>query len=245
MFKYIMYLFSYGSNTNQTHINKYSKANYITNGTLKDYELKFNHFGLYGNIVKSLNNNVRGTIHKLNNINKDLKKKEFMYKLIDVKVKGNDKKNYDCKTFISMFAPFELFVLKKYKDLLVEGYKSHNLELPNIKHTLSLSYISILINFIGALFAIYLLLLTKFKVVGIILFFVDITMVIDEMYNTNNYKKLRANFNNLYYLIFKVIPLFIVIYIILNSIKYSLVWIFALIVLIVDIFTLIKYTMIN
>ena len=241
MFKYIMYLFSYGSNTNQTHLNKYSKSTYITNGTLKDYKLKFNHFGLYGNIV---NNNVHGTIHELNSINNDLKKKEFMYKLIDIKVKGDNKKYYDCKTFISMFAPFELFVLKKYKDVLVEGYKEHNLALPNIKNTLSLSSISILINFLGALFGIYLLFLTKFKVIGIILFFVDITMVIDELYNTNNYKKLRKNFKNLYYLIFKVIPLFIAIYIILNSIKYSLVWICAFIVLIVDIFTLIQYTMI-
>ena len=173
MFKYIMYLFSYGSNTNQTHLNKYSKATYITNGTLKDYDLKFNHFGLYANIVKSLNNNVRGTIHKLNRINDSLKKKEFMYKLIDVKIKGDDKKYYDCKTFISMFAPFELFVLKKYKDLLVEGYKSHKLELPNIKNTISLSSISILINFLGALFGIYLLLLTKNKTIPIILNFVS------------------------------------------------------------------------
>ena len=145
MFKYIMYLFSYGSNTNQTHLDKYSKANYITNGTLKDYKLKFNHFGLYGNIVKSLNNNVRGTIHKLNSINKSLKKKEFMYKLVDVKVKGDDKKYYDCKTFISMFAPFELFVLKKYKDLLVEGYKSHNLKLPKFNNNIVPLLIFILI----------------------------------------------------------------------------------------------------
>jgi hypothetical protein len=59
-----------------------------------------------------------------------------MYNLIDVKVKGDNNKYYDCKTFISMFAPFELFVLKKYKDLLVEGYKEHKLELPNIKNTI-------------------------------------------------------------------------------------------------------------
>ena len=59
-----------------------------------------------------------------------------MYNLIDVKIKGDDKTYYNCKTFISMFAPFELFFLKKYKDLLVEGYKEHKLELPNIKNTI-------------------------------------------------------------------------------------------------------------
>jgi hypothetical protein len=94
---------------------------------------------------------------------------------------------------------------------------------------------------LGALFGIYLLLLTKFKIIGIVLFFVDITMVIDEMYNINFYKTLRNKLKNIYYLTFKVIPILIACYIIVNSIKYSLVWILSIIVLIVDIFTLIDY----
>ena len=64
-----MYLFSYGSNTNQEHLDRFIKSKYITNGTLTDYKLYFNHLFVYANIMKYIGSYVRGTIHSISKMN--------------------------------------------------------------------------------------------------------------------------------------------------------------------------------
>jgi len=203
-----MYLFSYGSNTNQDHLDLFNKSTYITNGTLKDYKLYFNHLFVYANIMKKMGSYVKGTIHSMSKINKSLNDKEIMCKLIDVSVLGDDKKYYNCKTYISKFPLINLFVFPYYKKLLEKGYKHHNLIMPSIK-----SGFNLLFNLVGLLFGLYLILSTKFKIIGWLLIIIDFGMIFVHMFELN----LSINLG-----LFKIIP-FVVLMpsLILNYIRKS------------------------
>ena len=74
-----MYLFSYGANTNNNHLQKLIKYRYVTNGILKNYKLVFNHLGIYGNIKKSNNDNMVGTIIEIDEDNLKILNKKRIY----------------------------------------------------------------------------------------------------------------------------------------------------------------------
>ena len=129
-----MFLFSYGANTNNKHLQKLIKYRYITNGILKDYKLVLNHLGIYGNIQKSKNDNMLGTIIEIDENNLEiLNKKEFMYDLVKLNIIGDDNCNYNCLVYKSQIPLFELGTLPYYKQMLVEGYSEHNLPIPEIE----------------------------------------------------------------------------------------------------------------
>jgi len=184
-----MYLFSYGSNTHEDHLKKFVKAMYITNGTLKDYKLYFNHLFIYANIMKEIGKVTHGTIHKIASITDKLEAKEIFCKLIDVDVLGDDKKNYKCKTYISKLPLINLFVLPYYKKLLEEGYKHRNLVMPAIN-----SLYLFIIHCFGLIFGMYLLFYTKYKYIGMILVFIDFSLVLDHMLEYNVYNSLRSKY---------------------------------------------------
>ena len=244
-----MYLFCYGSNINKEHLSKYVKninSKYKGNYILKDYELVFNHFFMFGNIEKKQNSYVNGVIY---NINEDdltnIKKKEFMYKLIDINVLGNDNKYYKCKTFKSLVGTFELFVFPYYKKLIEDGYKQYNIDSIEIKNY-NYYNIKLIINLLGSIFGIYLNKFTEFKKIGLLLFFVDFSMVLDQIFSKNIYNILFIKYPKLCFILFKIIPTFIIApYLIVNSYNNILLRIISLIFIIVDIITLLRYYNLN
>ena len=74
-----MYLFSYGANTNNKHLQKLINYRYVTNGILKNHKLVFNHLGVYGNIQKSHNNNMVGTIMEIDEENLEILRKIYKH----------------------------------------------------------------------------------------------------------------------------------------------------------------------
>lgn len=236
-----MYLFSYGANMSKNHLNKIINYKFLDTGILKNFKLKFNHFGLYGNIEESLGSNIYGTIINIdkNNLNK-LKKIEFMYKIIKVKV--NDSKNniIECLAFKSKVPLMEIGVLPKYQKKVIEGYEENNLPLPKIKK-FNYELFKVIINTLGFCFGIYLHFYTKFKLIGVLLFIVDFSMVIDQIFNdTRFYNNFSDKYPKLFFFLYKIIPTFVFApYIIYNGnelLKYG-----GIIFFIVDIITLIKY----
>lgn len=236
-----MFLFSYGANMSKDHLNKLINYTFYDTGVLNNFKLKFNHFGLYGNIEESFGNNVYGTIINIDKNNlKKLKKMEFMYNTIKVKV--NDSKNniIECLTFKSQMPLMELGVLPKYEKKIIEGYTENKLPIPEIKK-FNYELFKLLINTLGFCFGIYLYFLTKFKLIGVLLFIVDFSMVIDQILNdTNFYNNFSNKYPKLFFFLYKIIPTFVfapyIIYAGDGILQYT-----GIIFLIIDIITLTKY----
>ena len=133
-----MYLFSYGANTNNNHLQKLIKYRYVTNGILKNYKLVFNHLGIYGNIKKSNNDNMVGTIIEIDEDNlKILNKKEFMYDIIKLNIIGEDNCNYNCLVYKSQILYLNLVHYLIIK-IVVEGYSEHNLLFISLKRLIEI-----------------------------------------------------------------------------------------------------------
>ena len=205
-----MFLFSYGANTNNNHLNKIVNYKFIDTALLNNFKLKFNHFGLYGNIIEDFGSSVYGTIIDIDNINlKKLKKIEFMYDTIKVKVTDSKNNQVDCLAFKSKLPIFELGVLPNYEKKIIEGYTENNLPIPNIKK-FNYELFKLIINTMGFCFGIYLYLYTNFKIIGILLFMVDFSMVLDQILNnTNFYNSFSYKYPNLFFFLYKIIPTFV------------------------------------
>ena len=207
-----MYLFCYGANMSHKHLNKLVKYNIISKCVLKNYKLVFNHFGFYGNIKREFNQNVFGILIEIDkdNLNK-LKKNEFMYKLTKIKVYSlENNATYNCLAFKSLFTPFELGALPKYEDKIKSGFRENNMRAPVIKK-FNYYLLKLIINTIGFMFGLFLFLFTKFKFIGLILFLVDLSMVIDQILNSNFYNKFSSSYPRLFFTLFKIIPTFIIV----------------------------------
>ena len=129
-----MYLFSYGANTNNSHLQQLINYKYVTNGILKNHKLVFNHLGVYGNIQKSINDSMVGTIIEIDEDNLEiLNKKEFMYDVVKLNIIGEDYCNYNCLVYKSQIPIIEFGTLPYYKQMLIDGYSEHNLPIPEIE----------------------------------------------------------------------------------------------------------------
>ena len=163
-----------------------------------------------------------------------------MYDTIKVKVTDSKNNQVDCLAFKSKLPIFELGVLPNYEKKIIEGYTENNLPIPNIKK-FNYELFKLIINTMGFCFGIYLYLYTNFKIIGILLFMVDFSMVLDQILNnTNFYNSFSYKYPNLFFFLYKIIPTFVFApYIIYNGkglLQYS-----GIIFLIVDILTLSKY----
>ena len=205
-----MYLFSYGANMSDKHLQDlnviYKK---IETGYLYNYKLIFNHFSLYANVEKDNNNRVFGTIIEIDEDNlQKLIKKELLYKLIDVKIKTNKGKIYNCRTFQSQIPLFEFFVPKYYQKMMVDVYETYNIDPPNMNQSYEKK--RAIVNSIGVLFGLYLFLYTDMKIIGGALFITDLSMVLDQILNDNKiFYTFKNKYNLLFGILFKIIPLFI------------------------------------
>ncbi len=240
-----MLIFSYGANVNTDYLNTFIDYKFIDTGILYDYQIIFNHFGLYGNIKKNNGYKVYGTIIEINDINfKKLKKKEFMYNIIKLNIFTSKNKNIECYVFKSKFELSELGITNNYRNKIIKGYKRYNLPIPNFKKKFNYQSFKLFINTLGFLFGLYLFYFTNMKTIGLTLFFVDFTMVIDQLFNkTYFYNNLSYKYPQIFFIFYKIIPLFFAVNIINNSnkfLKFS-----GIIFLIVDILVLIKYYLEN
>lgn len=229
----------YGSNLNKTHLDKYIKYKYLTNGSLHNYKLVFNHFFLYANIEKNNGSIVNGIIIETNDdiLNK-LKYKEFGYNLIDVNI-NTENNIIKCKAYKSNFNFFNIGILPYYKKLIREGYEEHNIEHITMNE-INYETIKAIINLSGGIFGIYLI-IKKFYIIGISLLIVDISMFIDQIFNnTRIFNYYSIKYPRIFFIIFKIIPTFFFApYLMFNSSK--LLKIISTVFFIVDIITLIKY----
>ena len=79
----------------------------------------------------------------------------------------------------------------------------------NFSKILSDKKVILIINICGFLFGSYLYLFTPLKVIGLLLAFVDLTMVVDQIKKCNFYNKFSNNYPYIYFLLFKIIPTFV------------------------------------
>ena len=79
----------------------------------------------------------------------------------------------------------------------------------NFSKILNDKKVILIINICGFLFGSYLYLFTPFKIIGLLLAFVDLTMVIDQITKYKFYNKFSNKYPNFYFLLFKIIPTFV------------------------------------
>jgi hypothetical protein len=237
-----MYLFSYGANMSDEHLHNLNIIyKNIDVGYLYNYKLIFNHFSLYGNVEKDSNNRVFGTIIEIDEDNlQKLIKKELLYKLIDVKIKTNKGKIYECRTFQSQVPLFEFFVPKYYQKIIRDVYEKYNIDFPNMNQ--SYEQKRAIINSIGVLFGLYLFLYTDMKIIGGALFITDLSMVLDQILNDNKvFYTFKNKYNLLFGIFFKIIPLFIFAPILYKKSNGILLKIAILLFIIIDVLALLNH----
>lgn len=225
-----MLLFSYGSNVNDAHLRSWIPHRFVRIGRLDGYELVFDHFG-YANI-KPGSGAVLGTISEIADIDiTTLRWKEPMYKLVDVIIGGTD-----CKTFISSVRPGAWSMSERYRSILTAGYRAHMLPLPDLPP----NRLKLLINVSGTLFGAFLTRMAHpvLRAIGLLLLLVDGSMVMDELAGTSVYELIEQEHKQSYYILFRLIPTFIMAPLILYYSEDPVLTAAAIVFLLVDLFTL-------
>jgi len=224
-----MYLFSYGANADENYlIRLLGQGTYTIVGVavLSGYRLKFNHFGLFGNIVEDPSSVVNGVIIRVDSREfHKIKQREFMYRMIDVTPTaagmGRIQYKVQCKAFQSMATTdFELGPTPAYRDKLMNWHTKYGIEPPSNLNDQTFQSMKAVVNTIGAVFGLYLYLNhSRYRNIGLVLFLVDATMVLDQVFNqTRFYGRWSRDCPLLFFVLFKVFPTMLIVpYIIKTS----------------------------